>query len=317
MQKSTAEASGPRKLDDVPGWFRHTDKLLFEWLLSWQTRVGQVGDLLELGVYEGKSAIHMGQFLADGEKFTVCDLFDLAGGDQTIRPGARKRYKDLTREKFERNYLAFHEGLPIVVQGRTAIIVDHVAPNSCRFTHIDASHMYEHVRGDLLSARKLLQPDGIVVFDDYRTEHCPGTAAAVWEAMATEGLRVICVSANKFYGTWGDPDTIQKDLIEMIAGRDDHRCDLQSVMGQRLVRVVHIPKNGRGSAPLKISDGDTKQLLAQTEQMLRVAQQVLKKVNGKQSPRPQNGWRRLAVAVLPPVMTDTIRRIRRRRALRS
>ena len=77
--------------------------------------------------------------------------------------------------------------------------------------------MYEHVRGDLLASRKLLQPTGVVVFDDYRTEHTPGTAAAVWEAMATEGLAVVCVSANKFYGTWGNASTMQDQLLSIVA----------------------------------------------------------------------------------------------------
>ena len=35
--------------------------------------------------------------------------------------------------------------------------------------------------------RTLLQPEGIVSFDDFRAEHCPGVSAAVWGAVATIG----------------------------------------------------------------------------------------------------------------------------------
>lgn len=60
-------------LDDVPGWFSRTDQQLFEWFL---THPHASGDLLEMGVYVGKSAILLGQHLRPGESLTVCDLFD-------------------------------------------------------------------------------------------------------------------------------------------------------------------------------------------------------------------------------------------------
>jgi SAM-dependent methyltransferase len=311
----------PRTLDDVPGWLNITDQLLFEWLLSRRTGTGSRGDLLEIGVFQGRSAIHMGRFRRPGDKFTVCDLFDLARDEETIRPGARKAYSDLTQQIFERNYLAFHDMLPVIVRGRSDIIVDHVAAASCRFVHIDGSHMYEHVRGDLESARKLMRPDGIIVFDDYRTEHTPGTAGAVWEAMATNGLRVICVTAHKFYGTWDDPTELQDELIAWIAGRTDHRCDLQNVMGQRLVRVVRPAKK---PAAATAGETDAQKLLAQSRQALRTAHDMLAKLSGgdanraggRAAPVVRQGWRRAAVRLLPPIITDSIRRTRRRRAVR-
>jgi predicted O-methyltransferase YrrM len=197
------------------------------------------GDLLELGAYLGKTAIRMGTYLRDGEKFTVCDLFDLAREEKSIRPGARRAYADLAQAGFERNYLSFHETLPTIVCAKTSAIVDHVVPASCRFIHIDASHTYEDVKTDLGSARTLLKPDGIVVLDDYRTEHTTGTAAAIWQAVANDWLRIICLSANRCFATWA-PDTaeIQDRMIRWLNRRGDHYCDVQLVLGQRLVRVV-------------------------------------------------------------------------------
>lgn len=281
---ATATATDPppvSSLDEVPGWLTHTDKILFRWLLQRK----EPGDLLELGVYQGKTAIHMGSYLRSGEKFTVCDLFDLARDEDSIRPGARRAYADLTQAQFERNYLSFHDRLPTVVRGRTDQILDHVAPGSCRFIHIDASHTYQDVRHDVQAARQLLTPTGVVVFDDYRTEHTPGTAAAVWEAVANEGLRVICLSANRFYATWADPTPIQDRMISWLQRRDDHYCDLQDVLGQRLLRVVRIrkqppPDRGRASDRQRSAGGPA--------------------------------WRRAAVAVLPPVVTEAVRRSRRR-----
>jgi FkbM family methyltransferase len=307
----------PRALDDVPGWLNATDQLLFEWLLTRPSGTGSRGDLLEIGVYHGKSAIQMGRFRRPGEKFTACDLFDLAHDDDSIRPGARTAYATLTQKDFEDNYLAFHDELPIIVRGRSDVIVDHVAAGSCRFVHIDASKTYEHVRGDVESARKLMRADGVVVVSDYRTEHTPGTAAAMWEAMATGGLHVICLSANKFYATWDDPSQIQNDLIEWLAGRTDHRCDLQDAMGQRLPRVVRTAKKARATKP---DGGSARALLSQAQETLWLAQDTVAKLQGHRSAKvptqqaPSQRWRRAAVQLLPPIVTDSIRRSRRRRA---
>jgi hypothetical protein len=300
------------RLEDVPGWLRYVDKMLFEWFL---TRPGASGgDLLELGVFQGKTAIHIGRFRKPGETFTVVDLFDLARADKSIRPGARRAYADLTQATFERNYLSFHRELPTVVRGRTDVVSDHVAAGSCRFIHIDASHMYEHVRGDLLAARKLGGPDCVVVFDDYRTEHCPGTAAAVWEGVAADGLRPICVTGNKFYGTWGDARSIQDQLMAAIAERGDHYCDVQSVLGHRLIRVARLPH-----AP-KLADGDSpERLLAEAREVLDTARRVLNKRPARSQHAPATwrqvrpGWRRTAAAVLPPVVADAVRTWRRGR----
>ena len=49
----------PKKLDDVPGWLSYGDQLVFQWLLEWQSRTQEPSDLVEVGVYKGKSAIHL------------------------------------------------------------------------------------------------------------------------------------------------------------------------------------------------------------------------------------------------------------------
>lgn len=135
MSDSDTTAPAVPTLADVPGWLTHTDKILFRWVLQHQ----QPGDLLELGTYLGKTAIHMGTYLRAGEQFTVCDLFDHARDEESLRPGARRAYATLTKERFERNYLAFHDNLPTIVRANTNEILSHVQAGSCRFIHIDAS----------------------------------------------------------------------------------------------------------------------------------------------------------------------------------
>ncbi|MFI6873181.1 class I SAM-dependent methyltransferase [Streptomyces sp. NPDC050400] len=238
-EPSTTAATLPRPtaLGDVKGWFHNVDQVLFDWFLTRQRDRAHHGDLLELGVYLGKSAIFMGQYLADEETFTVCDLFDSPAEDRANDKEMNKSYSTLTRSAFEANYLSFHDELPRVVQGPSHVITSLVAPGSCRFVHVDASHLYEHVHGDIAAARELLGEDGIVVLDDFRAEHCPGVAAATWGAVATTGLKPICITATKFYGTWGDFEPVRQELAGMLAGRDDMWHGAEEVAGHSMIRI--------------------------------------------------------------------------------
>ncbi|NGO78335.1 class I SAM-dependent methyltransferase [Streptomyces sp. YC504] len=230
-------ARRPRALDDVPGWFQPVDQDLFGVLI--EATGPEPGDLAEMGCYLGQSAILMGRHLGPGDVLTVCDLF----GDEThgsySRRGTLAYYrKRLTRDAFEANYLAFHEELPRIVHGRTVELAEELAAKSCRFVHIDASHQYEDVSGDIDIARRALRPHGIVALDDYRTEHVPGVAAAVWEAVFTKGLRPVCVSPAKLYATWGDPGPFQRALRGWAAERTDRTVGEDTIDGGTVLRIA-------------------------------------------------------------------------------
>ncbi|MGW2997261.1 class I SAM-dependent methyltransferase [Streptomyces sp. NPDC001193] len=228
----------PTAYEQVNGWFSGYDQVLFDWFLTRRSGVEEKpGDLLELGAFMGKSAIFLGGYLGEGEEFTVCDLFDSPAPDDSNLAEMQDSYPTLTRRGFETNYLAFREELPTIIQAPTFVVADRVRPASCRFIHIDASHLYEHVVQDIASSRVVAAPGAVVVFDDYRSEHCPGVAAAVWAAVATGELHLICVSGSKLYATWDDAAPYQADLLTWLEGRADlwHGVDL--VSGQSLVRI--------------------------------------------------------------------------------
>jgi methyltransferase family protein len=232
-----ADASATVKsIADIPGWFPEIDQYVFEHFLS-PGAVVPAGDLVELGVYLGKSAAFIGGFRRDGEVFTVCDLFGRPPDDgSNIRENA-KSYADLDRRSFERNYLALFDELPVIVEDLSSAIVDHVAAGSVRFLHVDASHMYEQVVVDIDSARTLLLPDGVVAFDDFRSAHTPGVSAAVWEAVFTKGLQPICLTQQKLYATFGDRAAHQAGL-EAWLGRSEHLwSETQLIAGTPVLRV--------------------------------------------------------------------------------
>lgn len=298
----------PNELPDVPGWFPVLDQVLFTWILNRQKTQEFRGDLLEVGVYVGKSAIVLGHHRQEGEQYTVCDLFEGDAPDDANRAEANKSYSRLTRQIFEENYLSFHDELPRVLQGPSSIVPDEVKPRSCRFVHIDGSHLYEHVYGDIGAAHDALLPDGIVVLDDFRSEHTPGVSIAAWEAVLNRGLHPICISTQKLYGTWGDPELIQEELLEMLRERDDCHLSIQQAAGERIIRLKSkgmsappFPHSKHYEEPAPEPAPAPEPPPAPTPQSKPAAQR----------PRPKRSRaRRLAVDLLPPVVTRAIRRAR-------
>jgi hypothetical protein len=283
----------PGELRDVPGWFPPLDQVLFTWFLDRQRSQDFGGDLLELGVYMGKSAILLGQHLRDGERFTVCDLFGGEAPDGANGAETSKSYASLTRQAFERNYLSFHDTLPKVIEGPTSVVPGDVAEGSCRFVHVDASHLYEHVYGDIGAAREILRPEGVVVLDDFRSEHTPGVSVAAWEAVLNRGLRPICLSTQKLYGTWGDPEPVQEELLEMLRGRTDVGLSVQEAAGHRLIRA----RAQKMQAP----------------PFPRSRHYVAPVAAPSPAPKPRRSpARRIAVDLLPPVVTRAVRKVRAR-----
>ncbi|MFI5532328.1 class I SAM-dependent methyltransferase [Kitasatospora sp. NPDC051853] len=275
----------PSSLDDVPGWFWRVDQELFGWLLARQSANGIKGDLLELGSYLGRSAILMGRHLQAGERFTVCDLFDSEAPDEDNTAEMAMSYrKTLTRRAFEANYLAFHDELPQVVQAPTSVLADGRIPaGSCRFVHVDASHLYEHVAGDIQVARAALVPDGLVVLDDYRSPHTPGVSAAVWEAVYVHGLKPVCLTPEKFYGTWGDQEAVTRDLLARDWRAEGFRLDEEHINGHTVHRLAWDDQAGpSGSRAGATGAGAARQ--------------------------QRSAVRRLALDLLPPVLTRAVRR---------
>ncbi|MEU3568354.1 class I SAM-dependent methyltransferase [Kitasatospora sp. NPDC036755] len=268
----TAAPTAPLKRDDIPGWFFSLDRAAFSQLLSAQTAAGVTGDILELGSYLGRSAVLLGDHLREGERLTVCDLFDSEAGDADNAAEMNMSYRrTLTRSAFEANYLAFHGELPEIVQAPTSVLADgRIRPGSCRFVHVDASHLYEHVAGDIAVARTALAEDGLVALDDYRSEHTPGVSAAVWEAVFTKGLRPVLLTPMKFYGTWGDAAAAQAVLRERDWSAEGYTVDEDTIAGARVMRL-----NYQVKAPVRSTS------------------------------------RRLALELLPPVATKATRRMLR------
>lgn len=292
------DAAKPATLEDVPGWFASQDQALISWFLERQNRLAMPGDLLELGPYLGKSAILIGRYLVGEQRLTVCDLFEDAAQDDDNQGEMRQYRPTLTRLAFERNYRAFHTALPSIVQGSSSAISRHVEPRSCRFAHVDASHLYEHVKADIEACQALVQTEGLLVCDDYRAPHTPGVAAAVWSAVTHGELHPICLTDSKFYGTWGDPDPVQSELIAWLETFGPQTFETQKIAGDTVVHIM-----SWRPPPTEIR--------SRADAALSIAAPTLKGSHRRNGIRLA---RRVAREVLPPVVTRALKAtIRRRR----
>jgi predicted O-methyltransferase YrrM len=111
------------------------------------------GDMVEIGVWKGKSLALMSRLAAPGKRVIGVDPLELKG------------------QKFEANW--FRERIfpeVTVIQGYAEHSIREVLKLSQRLSllHIDGGHFARNVLLDFLLYGELISPGGFIVFDDYR-----------------------------------------------------------------------------------------------------------------------------------------------------
>jgi hypothetical protein len=216
------ERIGAPANDDVEGWLYPTDAQLLSVINDIQMSRCCGGDVLEIGVYKGKSAILLGFFPQPGETLIVCDLFDSgASVSEENHSENATFYPGLRQEAFEKNYLRFHDGLPTVHAAPSIKLGDMVPAGSCRLVHIDGGHTYEATRADIETARRLLGSGGVMVVDDWSSAHIPGVAMAFWEQYLAGSLIPLAFTRGKFYATWDPSGLTCEEVVDAITNRPE------------------------------------------------------------------------------------------------
>jgi hypothetical protein len=181
-----------RYLDDtrtVEGWFFPVDAYLFAFVDEVQRREGIGGNLFEIGVHHGKTAIFLARMQREGEALGVCDVFD----QQELN---RDRSGEGNRAIFDRN-LAGHE--LNVFPKLSSELTPADTTTRCRFFHIDGGHRPEDVVNDLEVASRAVLPDGVVAVDDLFNPNWPGVGEGFYRFVdANPDLFVpIVIGGNK------------------------------------------------------------------------------------------------------------------------
>lgn len=239
-----------RDMSEIPGWFSADDARVFAWISQLQGQRDLTGDLLEIGVYRGKSAVLLGHLVRGGERLVLCDLFDQpvtpsgALPDRSAATVESAWYPDATRRGFLATYGRYHARPPIVYQCPSDELANHENVRTFRMIHIDGSHSYDTVRSDIGLAATMLVPQGLVILDDYRSFHTPGVSAAVWEAVVNDGLRPLWLTHDKMYASWGvDLEDVREPLQRMFRQTLGVEAVEETVCGHHV--LIGLPKNYR------------------------------------------------------------------------
>ena len=219
MPRLATAAHYARGCEQIPGFFYVADFMLFDFILGHQLDSGLAGDLLEIGVYRGKSAILMGCGLRPDERLIACDLFDEVLSHEDLSLRHRETYDGLDAAEFFGNWDLYHSRRGLDVRVCDSAQLTELPP--LRFTHIDGCHNYQCVRGDITLVAKHTGPRGVISLDDYRVAEEPGVAAAISEAVAAGELFPFCASDSKLYAaTNGDDQAHWVAAVKTIPGAE-------------------------------------------------------------------------------------------------
>ena len=206
--------------DSVRGWFLDIDATLFLGVDAMQRAVGARGDLLEIGVFYGKTSILLGYLARPGEAVVCCDVFEDTQALSDEGRGEHEMYhRTLRRDEFERNYLRFHATLPTTIAAPSSTLDADAWAGRFRLIHIDGGHEYSVASEDIRLARRMLAPGGIVIIDDWCQPHCAAVGLAVWEEYLRGDLVPLALTDTKLYAKWGPAGVSVEAFDDWIAGQ--------------------------------------------------------------------------------------------------
>jgi hypothetical protein len=193
----------------VEGWFFPVDAHLFGIVDELQKRQGVRGNLFEIGVHHGKTALFLARMAAEGELLGVCDVF----GDQALNVD---RSGEGSRELFERNIGDF----PVrIFQKRSAELTAEETTRGCRFFHIDGGHRPEDVMADMRTAVDALLPNGVIAVDDVFNPSWPGVSEGFYAFMREQRELVpVLIGGNKVFLARGEAAAMYEVRELAVAG---------------------------------------------------------------------------------------------------
>jgi hypothetical protein len=171
-------------LDTVEGWLSPTTALAMVETLWLQERVGVIGDIAEIGVFQGKSFLALAAGSRPAERLVAVDIFD-AGDPNAERPDQDVyAYGEGNRAAFLANVAKFFPGVhPVILEGSSASLRGKEGAHgltNLRMISIDGSHTSAMTYNDLQIADAALGPDGICWLDDVLNPHWMGVISGLF-----------------------------------------------------------------------------------------------------------------------------------------
>jgi Methyltransferase domain len=153
------------QFEQIAGAFSEGAVITWDILLSRQAALGIKGDVLEIGVLNGKSATLIALHARRDETFVLVDPAlrrEAIDAVESIHPNNNIHVRDFSQNLREHVALAGRKG-------------------GFRWIHIDGEHSGPAVRNDLAIGTALLAPGGVICLDDFFAPAYPQITAAVFE----------------------------------------------------------------------------------------------------------------------------------------
>lgn len=149
------------------------------------------GNVVEVGVYKGGSLIRLARALRDiCPEYKVYGIDTFAGHPYTdghpVHPAGK--YRDVLLPEIER--LVAGEGLDAwvtLVRGKVEEVLSDLRLGDISFAHVDCD-LYLPVKYCAQAFPPMMKAGGVIYFDDYGHDHCPGATRAVEEIFRKELL---------------------------------------------------------------------------------------------------------------------------------
>ncbi|HYB42559.1 MAG TPA: class I SAM-dependent methyltransferase [Candidatus Methylomirabilis sp.] len=207
-----------RAFDRTEGWCSEVSLAVWDSMLAHQRERGVRGDLLEIGVYRGKSALLLAAHLDPSTErlFLVDPTMDQDGVRRTLE-GSRAAAGPALR------FLPIDSAEVLSSEARSA-------RRRLRWIHIDGGHSVHCLLADLASAHELLADDGVAVIDDFFNVGYPHLTETTFRYLANQPERLALFLAGGNKGYLARPQ---------VAPHYRHYC-LQSLIGDLEARGVEM-----------------------------------------------------------------------------
>jgi hypothetical protein len=180
----------------VPGWFLPEAAILFAAYNQLLRERNLIGDVLEIGVYHGKSAILLASFPGEGRSFVAVDLFDNLQSFDADVVGALGM-----KEAFFENLRAYHGTTTSTraIAASSASLTASDLRGDFTFCHIDGDHSQNGTYADFDLCYQVVRPGGIIAVDDYFNQLFPGVAEGGfrWNLDHPGALVPVAIGYNK------------------------------------------------------------------------------------------------------------------------
>ena len=192
-----------REFAEIEGWFLPEAQAAWDFLLLQQAAMGVRGDFIEIGVWQGKSALLGALHLRSDETAILVDIQELRDVEERIKSLAGPRVSSFVGKSSEfRRSRLFQE-------------VSH-----CRWFHIEGDHSGFSTATDLEIAAHVVGDRGVICVDDFFSPRYPQLTAAVYRFLfATPTFRLFLCGTNKAFMCYAADYALYEGLIrKYLAG---------------------------------------------------------------------------------------------------